>query len=715
MEHIGRRSGWGAEMENDSKRLHSLDAVRAFALLLGIVLHGTMSFMPGLILVGWPIRDSSPSDALQVMFYVIHIFRMTTFFFIAGFFAHLTFHRRGAGAFAKDRARRILVPLVAGWVVLAPLTLATIVWGASRAGLPLTPPPGPTRWLAIPLMHLWFLYVLLLMYAVVLPVRSVFVSRLDSAGTLRTRLDGIVARLIGTPLAPVLLALPLFVTFLYHPGWIFFGGIPTPDQSLIPNLPAFIAFGVAFCFGWLVHRQPQLISGLGRQWWIHLVSSSVLTAIGFYLVGRLPAIETGPADPVLRSAYAIIYSVATWSWTFAFVGGAVRFLSGASKVVRYLSDSSYWLYLLHLPLVFALQVIVGPWPLHWSIKFPLLMAVTTTLLLLSYHYFVRSTFIGEILNGRRYPRSAAQAAALAAEAVVRPVGDVLASLHHAHKRYGKTVALDGLDLEVRRGELVAVLGPNGAGKTTAIALLLGLQQPDSGSALLFGEQPESLEARRRTGVMMQEVALAPELRVREHIELIASYYPAPHTVDAALEITHTTALARRPYGKLSGGQKRQVQFAMALCGRPELLFLDEPTVGLDVQARELMWDTIRSLVRSGCSVVLTTHYIEEAEMLADRVVVLTKGKEIASGTVNDMRALISGRRITCATRTPVEQIQTWPDVDSVVFERERLQITTNNAEAVVRRLLAEDENLSDLEVRRAGLSEAFTEITQDRN
>src|SRR5580693_4182001 len=141
--------------------------------------------------------------------------------------------------------------------------------------------------------------------------------------------------------------------------------------------------------------------------------------------------------------------------------------------------------------------------------------------------------------------------------------DCLAELSGVKKRFGKVQALDGVDLEVRRGELLALLGPNGAGKTTAISLWLGLRQPDAGSARLFGKSPQLVETRRNIGVRMQEVGLAPELRVREHIDLVASYSPAPLTPDAALEITHTTPLAHRPYGKLSGGQKRQAQFAMA--------------------------------------------------------------------------------------------------------------------------------------------------------
>ncbi len=289
----------------------------------------------------------------------------------------------------------------------------------------------------------------------------------------------------------------------------------------------------------------------------------------------------------------------------------------------------------------------------------------------------------------------------------------LAELSGVHKRYGKTVALDGLDLEVGHRELLAVLGPNGAGKTTAISLLLGLQQPDAGTARLFGQPPKDLAARRRVGVMLQEASLAPELRVHEQIDLVASYYPAPMDVDTVLEKTRITALARRPYRKLSGGQKRQLQLALAVVGRPQLLFLDEPTVGLDPQARELLWETMRELVDQGASIVLTTHYLEEAEALADRVVVLGKGRQIASGSVSEVRALVSRQEITCLTTLTVEEIRTWPGVEEVSRDQHGLHVITREAETVVQRLLAADPNLKRLEVRRAGLAEAFAELTQE--
>jgi ABC-type multidrug transport system ATPase subunit len=291
--------------------------------------------------------------------------------------------------------------------------------------------------------------------------------------------------------------------------------------------------------------------------------------------------------------------------------------------------------------------------------------------------------------------------------------EVIATLTGVHKHFGKIEALNGVDLQVRSGELLAILGPNGAGKSTAISLLLGLQEPASGNVTLFGESPHSVAARRKIGVMMQEVTLAPDFRVRELIDLTSSYYTDPLPIHEVLDLTQTAGLARRPYGKLSGGQKRLAQFAMAICGRPKLLFLDEPTVGLDVQARERMWFTLRELVKQGTSIVLTTHYLEEAEALADRVVVLAKGRVVASGTVGDIRAVVSRKKISCVTSVPPDEVRDWAGVEFVRKDRERLQITVTEAERIVQQLLDADTELRELEVTRAGLAEAFAELTQE--
>jgi ABC-2 type transport system ATP-binding protein len=298
---------------------------------------------------------------------------------------------------------------------------------------------------------------------------------------------------------------------------------------------------------------------------------------------------------------------------------------------------------------------------------------------------------------------------------MNPTSDVVARLSSAVKRYGNLTALDGVDLVLHRGELLAVLGPNGAGKSTSISLLLGLIRPDGGRAELFGLDPQQIDARRRIGVMLQSAMLPLTLHVGELLRLVASYYPNPRSLEESAALAGIGDLLKRPYGKLSGGQQRRVQFALALCGRPELVFLDEPTVGMDIDARQKLWAAMRALVAEGCSVVLTTHYLEEAEALAQRVVVMGKGRVLSEGSVDALRAQVPLTRIRCVTDLDAALIATWPQVASAEREGQRVRISTNAAEDVLRRLLHADASLSELEVQRAGLAEAFTELTREEH
>jgi ABC-type multidrug transport system ATPase subunit/peptidoglycan/LPS O-acetylase OafA/YrhL len=693
-----------------SERLHSLDAVRGFALLAGVALHAAVSFLPGFGATGWPIADSSPSVPLGVTFFVIHMFRMTTFFLIAGYFGRMLFHRLGTRAFVQNRSRRIVIPLVVGWMVVFPATAATFTWAFNKAGGPpltasLPPPPA----LAFPLTHLWFLYVLIVMYAATLALRTLFVRGLDPGATLRLRIDRVVAGLVSARLMFVVTAVPLAAALYATPAWQAWFGIPTPDQSFIPNGTAMVAFGTAFWLGWVAQRQRSLLEIWRRDWFLHLAVALVMTLVCLRHIGLAPVFESAARDQATL-IYAACYAIGTWAWTFGIIGAGLRFFDNDSPARRYLADASYWIYIVHLPVLFVLQAAIQNQPLHWSIKYPFIVTVAMVVLFGSYHTLVRYTMVGEVLNGRRYRNSSAVPIV---ERAIAGEGGPLATLSNVRKRYGQIMALDGLSLDVYPGELLAVLGPNGAGKSTAIGLMLGLHEPDAGTAALFGLPPAQIEARYRVGVMMQEAALAAELRVREHIDLVCRYYPSPMTADEAMALTHITALADRPYAKLSGGQKRQVQFAIAICGRPALLFLDEPTVGLDVQARELLWATLRQLVAAGASVVLTTHYIEEAEALADRVAVVGNGRLIASGTVDDMRALVARKRIRCLTAVSVDELRAWPGVSSAARDSSHVQIVATDADAVVRRLLAADPQARDLEVHRAGLAEAFSELTQE--
>ncbi|AWV06232.1 ABC transporter ATP-binding protein [Marilutibacter maris] len=278
-------------------------------------------------------------------------------------------------------------------------------------------------------------------------------------------------------------------------------------------------------------------------------------------------------------------------------------------------------------------------------------------------------------------------------------------------RYGAVQALDGVDIELPRARLTAVLGPNGAGKTSAIGLLLGLRTPDSGTIEVFGGSPRERVVRQRIGVMLQSAGIQEVLKVRELLELTRSYYPDPRSVADCVAVAGLDGLLERRYGALSGGQQRRVQFALAICGRPHLLFLDEPTTGLDIEARQRLWRAIRDLVAEGCSILLTTHYLEEAEALADRVVVIDRGRVIAEGGVASIRARVAQRRIRCLSALPVESVAGWASVSAVRRVDAHLEIVADQAEPVVRRLLEEDAALSELEVRRAGLSDAFLALT----
>ncbi len=282
-----------------------------------------------------------------------------------------------------------------------------------------------------------------------------------------------------------------------------------------------------------------------------------------------------------------------------------------------------------------------------------------------------------------------------------------------NKNYGEIKALRNVDFRVRAGEVVALLGPNGAGKTTAVKLLLGLLQPNTGRARVFGEDPTNPENRMRTGAMLQVGRVPETLRVREHIDLFSSYYPNPMPPAEVLAAVGLEKLGDRKFGDLSGGQRQRVLFGLAICGDPDLLFLDEPTVGLDVEARRMLWDEIRRMVTRGKTVLLTTHYLQEADALADRVAVINQGAIIAQGTPSEIKAKTAGKRIRCITSLDLNTLRQIPGVTEVKEDREAVEIHAIEAEPVVRELLARDARLSGLEITSAGLEEAFLALTQD--
>ena len=292
-------------------------------------------------------------------------------------------------------------------------------------------------------------------------------------------------------------------------------------------------------------------------------------------------------------------------------------------------------------------------------------------------------------------------------------GTVVASLEGVSKNYGEIRALQNVNFAVRAGQVVALLGPNGAGKTTAVKLLLGLLQPNSGRTRVFGGDPTNPQNRMRTGAMLQVGRVPETLRVSEHIDLFSSYYPKPMRLEEVLAVAGLEKLRDRKFGDLSGGQRQRTLFALAICGDPDLLFLDEPTVGLDVESRRALWEEIRRLVERGKTVLLTTHYLEEADALADRIAVINQGKIIVEGTPAQIKAQNSGKRIRCVTALSVASLLRIPGVTDARQDREAVEIHAGEAEPVVRALLASDPSLSGLEITSAGLEDAFLALTHD--
>jgi ABC-2 type transport system ATP-binding protein len=292
---------------------------------------------------------------------------------------------------------------------------------------------------------------------------------------------------------------------------------------------------------------------------------------------------------------------------------------------------------------------------------------------------------------------------------------VLAELRRASKTYGKggtvVAAVRDVDLAVRPGELLAILGPNGAGKSTVISMLTGLTAPTRGAALLFGQDPRSIATRQRMGVMLQASGVPETLRVRELLTAFRGYYAHPLPVETVIAAAGLAGLENRLFGALSGGQQRRVLFGIALCGNPELLFFDEPTTGLDPEIRRTLWATLRDLAGSGRGVVLTTHYLEEADALADRVVVLNGGGIIADGTPSEIKSLVDGRRIRARSLVPVAEALQWPEVRSASREGPWLTLLVGTPEPVLGALLSADPQVSGLTVKETSLEEAFLTLT----
>jgi ABC-2 type transport system ATP-binding protein len=286
----------------------------------------------------------------------------------------------------------------------------------------------------------------------------------------------------------------------------------------------------------------------------------------------------------------------------------------------------------------------------------------------------------------------------------------IATLANVSKRLGGKSVLDGLSLDIQTAEVTALLGPNGAGKTTTVGLLTGRLQPDSGAARLFGLDPTRPAARARMGVMLQASGLPDVMTVTELVTLQSGYYPDPRPVAETLAIAGLSDLGKRRCGTLSGGQARRVQYALALCGRPALLVLDEPTAAMDGASRQALWATVREAADAGTAILLTSHDLAEADALADRVIVMDHGRIVADDSPAVLRARTGGSVIRCRTMLPPNCLLALPAVREAGPEGGNQRIVTSDAVATARALCGADSQLGDLRIADAALEDAIAAL-----
>ncbi|RSS78685.1 ABC transporter ATP-binding protein [Streptomyces sp. WAC06614] len=298
------------------------------------------------------------------------------------------------------------------------------------------------------------------------------------------------------------------------------------------------------------------------------------------------------------------------------------------------------------------------------------------------------------------------------------VAGTVVSFENVTKRYGAVRAVDGLSLQLHPGETVALLGPNGAGKSTTLDLLLGLRPADSGTVRLFGTTPREAVAAGRVGAMLQSGGLMEEVTVRELVALGCTLHPRPYPVDEVLSRADLTSIADRKVNKLSGGQEQRVRFALATAGHSDLIVLDEPTTGMDVTARQAFWSTMRQQAEMGRTVLFATHYLEEADAIADRVLVVAKGRLLADGTAAEIKAKAGARKVSFDLEGPGDaaleaSLRALPGTTRFERHGSTVRIQSRDADATVHALYALGLYPRNLEVAGLGLEEAFIALTEE--
>ncbi len=387
-------------------RLDYLDAVRAFALILGIVFHSSLSFVP--VYIGWAVMDVSTSAVVSSFTLISHSFRMALFFLVAGFFSHMTFHGKGAKRFLKSRFVRIVIPFALLWFVLRPLLVSAWVVGAESMRGEADILKGLVTGFAslgeLPAglfvgSHLWFLYYLVLVTAIALTLRLIVSLHAPLQSKLSAFADAVTAWIARSRLALIVVSIPTASCLWFMSHW----GLDTPDKSLTPDWSVLFIYAGYFLFGWMLHRSRGLIEDFARLTWSRFVLCALAITASLVLVGYER--NFGHEHYVLiKATFAISYAVMMWTLIALSIGLFRRFLDRHSAAVRYVADASYWLYLVHLPIVLYLQIAFAELPFHWSLKLVSISAITILVSLALYDLFVRSTFIGATLNGRRKAR-----------------------------------------------------------------------------------------------------------------------------------------------------------------------------------------------------------------------------------------------------------------------------------------------------------------------
>ena len=389
-----------------NSRLDYLDAARAFALILGIVFHASLAFMP--IFIGWAVMDISTSSIVPIFVMISHSFRLALFFFIAGFFSHMKFHGDGVQAFLKSRLVRIAVPFIIGWILLRPLLVSAWIMGAEsmrgEANILNAFKTGFASLGDLPKdlltgTHLWFLYYLLLISMSIILMRYLIGLHKPTQHTLAKFADKVTHWVCSSRPGILAVAIPTAACLWFMNHW----GMDTPDKTLAPHVPASLIYGGFFLFGWLLHRQTSLMENFARLSWDRFLLC-LPAIIASTLLASFEINFAHPQYDLLKIGFVLSYAIMMWSLVALTIGLFKRLFNQPNKTVRYIADSSYWLYLIHLPIVIWLQISFAEFAMHWSVKLAIISALTVFISIVLYDLFIRSTFIGAVLNGKRKPR-----------------------------------------------------------------------------------------------------------------------------------------------------------------------------------------------------------------------------------------------------------------------------------------------------------------------